>query len=136
MVIILSARKCCGDQPSSSSESDHAASQTARIKYLARRRFRKLSEMWKFARRWRRVVPRSAIRLEQTESVPCGISSILRATWPSVRRQKISGNGAPARQFVRFPDRRQRRFPRAFCNRADGCHARAFLHSMVAPLGT
>ena len=80
MVIILSARKRCGNQPSSSSESNHAASQTARIKYVARRKFRKLSEMWNFAADGASLVSRSAIRIEQTESVPCGISAIPRAS--------------------------------------------------------
>ena len=66
MVIILSARKRCGDQPSSNSESDRAASQTAKIKHAIRRMFRKLSKMWDFARRWRGLVHRSSIQIEQT----------------------------------------------------------------------
>ena len=49
-MIILSARKCCGDQPSSSSESDRATSQNAKAKHAIRRAFGKLSEMWDFAR--------------------------------------------------------------------------------------
>jgi hypothetical protein len=135
MAIILSARKRCGDQPSSSSKSDRAASQTATTESVARRKDRKLSEMWNFALRWRGVVPGSAIRIETSESVPCGIGSIFRTTWPSVQRQKIPGNGAPVRQFVRCPDRRQRILPKAFCNPADKCQARAFSHPMVASFG-
>lgn len=45
MVIILFARNRCGDQPSSNSESDQTPSQTARTKYVARRKVRKLFDM-------------------------------------------------------------------------------------------
>jgi len=66
MVIILSARKCCGDEPSISSESDRAASQNAKAKHAIRRTFRKLSEMRDFARWWGGLVPGSSIEVKQT----------------------------------------------------------------------
>jgi hypothetical protein len=66
MVIILSARKCCGDQPSSSSERDRAASQNAQAKHAARRASRTLSEMWDFARWSGGLVPGSSIEIKQT----------------------------------------------------------------------
>lgn len=136
MVIIFSARKRCGDQLSSSSESGHAASQTARTKYVARRRFRKSSEMWNFARRWRGFAPRSTIRIEQTESVPCSIRTILRRARHSLRHEKFSTTSPPDEQFVQFSDRYQRLFPEVFCYRTVVFRARAFSHSMVAPFGT
>ena len=79
MVIILSARKCCGDQTSSSSETDRAASQTTKTKHAIPGTFRKLSEMWDFACRWRQLVPLSSIPIKQAWYGPCGIRTILRA---------------------------------------------------------
>jgi hypothetical protein len=77
MVIILSARKYCGDQSSTSSESDRAASQNAKTKHSVQRTFRKLSEMWDFARPWRELVRHSFIQITQHSADPCGIRTIL-----------------------------------------------------------
>jgi hypothetical protein len=135
MVIILSARKLCGDQASSSSRSDHAASQSAKREHAAQRTFRKLSEMWDFTYRWRGLIHHSSLQLRQTHAVSCGIRTILWAAQRSLQRQNACTNSAPTRQFVRFPDRRQRLFPKAFVNRTYPCRARAFSHSTSAPAG-
>src|SRR6266481_1163603 len=135
MVIILSARKCCEDQVSGNSESDHAASQTAKNKHAARRTFRKFAEMWDFARLWCGLVHRSSIQIKRTSAVSWGIRTILRPAQRSLQSQKISTKSAPARQFVRFSDRAQRLFPEAFCKPTEAFLARAISHPPSAPAG-
>jgi hypothetical protein len=65
MVIIVSARECCGDQPSSSLERDRAGKETPKAKHAAYQVFRKFSEMPDFPSPWRGLVLHSSIHIKQ-----------------------------------------------------------------------
>jgi hypothetical protein len=135
MVIILSARKCCGDRPSSNSESDCAASQDAKAKHAIRRTLGKLSKMYDFALQWRGLVRGGSRQIKQTRAVSCGIRTILRGAQRPLLRPKIPADTAPTLQFVRFSVRPWNRWPGTSGKRTEAAVARAMPPSLCASVG-